>query len=172
MGACPCRRPARVDSSEATLELYSPGVPDVALALPASGWSGGGSFKFRNPQAPDGISPVRTATVIPGKSIKLTAARTGFTLAAPLTGVGIRLVSGVAAACTTFPPSAVVKNTPSEFAAKGPTVVPDDCDRERVRRGIPNGDLNPGVPNPLPDPGPIDPCLASSGTSELLPICP
>jgi cysteine-rich repeat protein len=156
----------------ATLELYSPGVPDVALALPAAGWSGsGGSFKFRNPQAPDGISPVRTATVIPGKSIKLTAARTGFTLTAPLTGVGIRLVSGAAAACTIFPPSTLVKNTPSEFAAKGPTVVPDDCDRERLRRGIPDGDLNPGIPDPLPDPrDPIDPCPASTGTSELLPI--
>jgi cysteine-rich repeat protein len=107
--------------SGATLELYSPGVPDVALALPASGWSGGGrSFKFRNPQAPDGISPVRVATVIPGKSIKLTAARAGFSLAAPLTGVGIRLVSGVAAACTIFPPSAVVKNTPSESRPRDP----------------------------------------------------
>jgi hypothetical protein len=43
--------------------------------------------------------------------------------------------------------------------------------RERLRRGIPTGDLNPGIPNPLPDPpDPIDPCPASTGTSELLPI--
>src|SRR5262249_44225703 len=99
-------------------------------------------------------------------------ARSGFPLAGPLTGVGIRLVSGVASTCAIFPPNSAVKNVAGEFAAKGPTAVPDDCEPERLRRGGADGHLNPGRPGRPPPPGgPIDPpCLMSSGTSELLPI--
>jgi len=155
--------------SGATLELYSPADGPVAMPLPAAGWTarGAGVFKFRNGNAPGGISPVRAAMVSRGQKVKVTARSAGFSLATPLRGVGIRLVAGTLATCSFFPASTVVTSEAGRFEARGPGAVAERCDRFTLAQGVPGGDPSPGIPPeyPDPDPGP-GPCTGL----ELCPI--
>jgi cysteine-rich repeat protein len=138
----------------AALELFSPSAAPISIALPASGWTarGGGTFKFRGDRAAGGI---RVATVVRGRSVKVSGRWAGFSLVDPLTGVGIRLVGGTLATCSLFPGSTVLSDAPGIFTAKGPTPVVTRCDRGTLAQGVPEGgDLNPGLPPDDPgDPG-------------------
>ena len=154
-----------------TLEMYSPLAGVASMALPASGWtaSGTGVFKFKNRDAPGGISPVRSAVLKDGRSIKVNARATGFLLNAPLAGVGIRLVSGTLATCSFFHAGTVVMDDPGRFEARGPGAISPACDRTTLAQGVPGGGvLNPGLPEPPYDPG--DPSGGFCGGGELL--CP
>lgn len=151
----------------AVLELYSPTGGMVSMALPAAGWtvSSTGALRFRDP---DGPSPVRVALVNRGRNLKLSARSVGFSLDAPLVGVGIRLVSGTLATCSFFPASSVVRTEPGRFEAKGPGAISETCDQITLGGGVPGGDPNPGVPPD--DPG--DPGGGFCTGREICPILP
>ncbi len=154
----------------ATLEMFSPNAQPVSMVLAPGGWTARGSgYKFRDRT---GTSPVRVASIVRGRSIKVTGRAVGFTLTDPLTGVGIRLVGGTLAACSLFPASSVLIDAPNRFEARGPTPILASCDRATLGLGVPagGGELNPGLPPDDPgDPGggfcrdemicPIDPIL-------------
>jgi hypothetical protein len=137
------------------------------MALPASGWTtGGGGAKFKNRDAPDGVSPVRVAVLRQGRSIKVVARRTGFALATPLVGVGLRLVSGTLATCSYFHAGTVVTDVPGRFEARGPGAVSASCDRVTLSGGVPGGgQYNPGLP-------PFDPGDPTGGLCGGDLLCP
>jgi len=89
--------------------------------LPASGWSknhAGNVFKFKNPSAPGGSSPVKVALVKQKKGITLAAKTTGITLDEPTQGnVGLVLAFGKVHYCALFG-GKVVKDAPGKFIAK------------------------------------------------------
>jgi cysteine-rich repeat protein len=159
--------PADPSSTGATLELLSPSEPAVSMDLPASGWTtGGGGAKFKNRDAPAGVSPVRVAVLRQGRSIKVVARRTGFALAAPLVGVGLRLVSGTLATCSYFHAGTVVTDVPGRFEARGPGAVSASCDRVTLSGGVPGGGTyNPGLP-------PFDPGDPTGGLCGGDLLCP
>ncbi len=159
-------------SSGATLELYSPFAAPVAMPLPAAGWTAtsaaADAFKFKNRDAPAGLSPVRSATLKRGRSIKVVAPATGFPLATPLGGVGIRIVGGTLATCSLFHAGTVVSDVTDRFEARGPGALSASCDHTTLSSGVPPGGvINPGLPLPPYDPG--DPSGGFCG-GEL--ICP
>jgi cysteine-rich repeat protein len=136
----------------ATLEMFAPNAPPVAMALPASGWTGrAGSFRYRDAASPT----VRLAALVRGRSIRVVGRVAGFGLTDPLTGVGIRLVGGTMATCSLFPASTVREDSPGRFEARGPTPILASCDRATLGLGVPGGgELNPGLPPDDPgDPG-------------------
>ena len=138
----------------ATLELFSPTASSVAMLLPAGGWTGrpGGPFKFSNRSAPDGISSIQIALLDRGRKIKVLARRTGYSLTTPLTGIGIRLVTGTLATCSLFPTGTVLVDAPGVFEARGPGAIAPACDIGTLSQGVPpGGDLNPGLPPDDPD---------------------
>jgi cysteine-rich repeat protein len=151
----------------ATLELFSPNEPPVAMPLPAAGWTvqRNGSYRYRDPASPG----VRIAALMCGRSIQVAGRSAGFGLTNPLTGVGIRLVGGTMAACSMFPGSTVVRDAPGRFEARGPTPVLASCDRATLGLGAPTGgELNPGLPPD--DPG--DPGGGFCRSAEICPIEP
>src|SRR5262245_43844009 len=155
--------------SGATLELFSPNVPPVSIALEAAGWTarGPGAYKYKGGGS-SGLSGIRAGAVLRGRSIKVVGRWAGFSLNDPLIGVGIRLVGGTLATCSLFPGSTVVSDAPGIFAARGPTPLLAHCDRATLGQGTPpGGDLNPGLPPDPPDPG--DP---GGGWCTGVMICP
>ncbi|MFN8546033.1 MAG: hypothetical protein U0807_17780 [Candidatus Binatia bacterium] len=75
-------------------------------------------YKFVNPLAPAGISPIKTAVLKEGKLLKIVAAVTGLDLASPLGGVAVRFVTGTLRSCAFFEPETVVKDEPGLFVAR------------------------------------------------------
>jgi hypothetical protein len=107
--------------------------------------------------------------VVRGRSVKVVGRWAGFSLTAPLTGVGIRLVGGTLATCSLFPGSTVLRDAPGIFEARGPTPVLVRCDSATLGQGVPDGgDLNPGLPPT--DPG--DPGGGFCRSEEICPILP
>ena len=53
----------------ATLTVTTQSGESATIDLPASGWkaSSNGVFRFKNTIAPSGISPVKTAIIVPGR---------------------------------------------------------------------------------------------------------
>jgi hypothetical protein len=138
------------------------------MALPAAGWTVGGSgAKFKNRDAPGGSSPVRVAVLRQGRSIKVVARSTGFALDTPLVGVGLRLVSGTLATCSYFHAGTVVADVPGRFEARGPGALSPSCDRVTLAGGVPGGGgYNPG----LPPSDPSDPSGGFCGGDMLCPL--
>jgi len=82
-GDVPTPMPYAPDSpivSGATLELTSGNGETASMALPASGWTAnadGTTYRYRNPAAPGGPSPVRLALLRAGKRLKVVAGAAG-----------------------------------------------------------------------------------------------
>ena len=116
--------------SGAKLRIVNPtsGESDV-IDLPASGWTknaAGNLFKFGNPSAPGGSSPVKVALVKQKKGIKLVAKATGITLNEPAQeSVGLVLAFGRVHYCALFG-GKVVQDKPGKFIAKK-APAPDSC---------------------------------------------
>jgi cysteine-rich repeat protein len=131
----------------ATLELFAPFEPGVAMSLPDGGGSpgwivlGGGTpgYKYRNPLAPLGASAVRAAVLKDGRVLKVVAKEVGFPLDQPLGGVGIRLVTGSLAMCSFFHVGTVVTDQPGRFEARDAGAFFASCDRGVLGTGSPGG---------------------------------
>ena len=143
------------------------------MALPAAGWTAGnaaaGVFKFKNHDAPGGISPVRTVGLKGGRSVKVVAPAVGFPLTTALGGVGIRLAGGTLSTCSLFHAGTVATDVADRFETRGPGATSGSCDRTTLSSGVPpGGAINPGLPEPPYDPG--DPSGGFCGGRDL--ICP
>ena len=104
----------------ATLTVMSMGGEAASIDLPASGWtaSAGGVFRFRNSLAPSGISPVKTATIIPGRMLKIFSRTPGISMDEPSQGsITLVLDSGTLRYCATFG-GVVTRDTLGKFNAK------------------------------------------------------
>jgi cysteine-rich repeat protein len=129
----------------ATLELFAPFESRVAMTLPPGigkpGWllQTASSYRFRNPLAPLGISPVRVAVLKHGRLLKIVARDTGFPLDKPLAGVGIRLVAGDVAMCSYFHVGTVVADVPGYFEARDAGPFFGDCNAGILSAGSPSG---------------------------------
>ena len=112
----------------ASLIIRNPESGESAtFILPAVGWSSDGhSFKFRNPDAPGGISPVKTARIADG-SIKLRARASGITLDEASQGsLSISLASGTLRVCMHFG-GTITRDEAGRFQAKA-APAPESCD--------------------------------------------
>lgn len=116
--------PATGTPGGATIELFSQSEGHASLAVPAGagdpGWivvSDPPSYKFRNRQAPAGISPARIAVLRQGKTIKLVAKDAGLPLAVPQGTVGIRITTGTLRNCARFTTSTIRKDVAGAFVA-------------------------------------------------------
>jgi hypothetical protein len=103
----------------ATLTVISMGGETASIDLPASGWTAsGGVFRFRNTLAPSGISPVRTATIVPGRRLKIFSRTPGISMDEPSQGsITLVLDSGTLRYCAAFG-GAVTRDQPGKFNAK------------------------------------------------------
>jgi hypothetical protein len=103
-----------------TLVLASDGGESVMLDLPGSGWttnSAGTVARFRNREAPGGISLVKGAVVKTGKTLKVVARTSGLTLDEAAQGaVSIRLVLGDDVYCSRC--TAPIRDEPGRYVAK------------------------------------------------------
>jgi len=85
-----------------TVEVFSLGEGEGSLAAPLGvgnpGWTVASApplfYRFRNGEAPAGISPLRLALLRQGRTLKIVAKDAGLPLAAPLGAVGIRITTG------------------------------------------------------------------------------
>lgn len=103
------------------VEVLSPNEP-VPARLTAPGGAGKpgwkvrrGVFRFVNPQAPGGPSPLRLVVLKPGKLLKLVALETGLTQTTPLGEVSVRVTIGSFRRCVTFSGASVKRDRPGRF---------------------------------------------------------
>ncbi len=123
------------------IELYSPVASSgsFAIAIPPGvgkpGWSTSPTpsamYLFKNPDAPAGISVVRTVKLRAGRGLKIVGRATGLPMTTPLGAAGIivrfdDLSGGLPIMCAHFGASSVRKGTPPVFIA-GPSPAPTNC---------------------------------------------
>ncbi|HYC53853.1 MAG TPA: hypothetical protein VEL28_02830, partial [Candidatus Binatia bacterium] len=114
----------------ASLTVRNPQTGESStFILPAALWSAsstGDSYKFKNPQAPAGASPVRAARIKAG-SLKVKARSTGITLDEASQGsVALSLASGTLRVCVRFGGD-VTRDEPGRFSARN-APAPQSCD--------------------------------------------
>jgi hypothetical protein len=81
----------------AVLRITAGTGDDVSWALPASGWTEnypGTVYRYRNPLAPAGASPVRFAVLKRGGALKVVAKASGLTLDEPSQGTVVVQLTG------------------------------------------------------------------------------
>src|SRR5262245_22024105 len=110
-----------------TFELINPTTGESAtFNLPAEGWSGndaGTLLRFRNPDAPGGLSEVKLVNIRDGREVKLTARAAGITLDEAAQGtLGTILTIGSDRYCTTC--SISRRDEPGHYSARrcGPPI--------------------------------------------------
>jgi hypothetical protein len=119
--------PATGSPGGALLDLFSATEGSAALAVPPGegtpGWTvaAGGvpRFRFRNPDAPAGVSPVRVVVLKQGRVLRVVAKTTGLPLAVPQLAVGIRITTGTLRTCALFGGTTIQKDVAGKFVAKG-----------------------------------------------------
>jgi hypothetical protein len=107
----------------ATVELFSQSEGQASLDMPAGvgnpGWNAASgspsSHRFRNGDAPGGISAVRVAVLREGKVLKIVAKDAGLPLAGVQGAVGIRITTGTLRSCARFAGSAIRRDLPGIF---------------------------------------------------------
>ncbi|HXC52383.1 MAG TPA: hypothetical protein VN634_15990 [Candidatus Limnocylindrales bacterium] len=112
----------------ASLLIRNPQSGEAAtFILPAVGWSfDGKAYRFRNPDAPDGSSPVKTARIADG-SIKVRARASGITLDEESQGsIAISFASGTLRVCLHFG-GTIVRDEAGRFQARA-AAAPASCD--------------------------------------------
>ena len=114
----------------ATVELFSQTEGQASLSLPAGvgnpGWNAASgppaSHRFRNSDAPGGISAVRVAVLREGKVLKVVAKDAGLPLAVAQGAVGIRITTGTLRSCARFAgPSAIRRDVAGVFVGANST---------------------------------------------------
>jgi hypothetical protein len=121
----------------ATIELFSAAEPGGAsLSVPAGvgnpGWTVRDatidSYQYRNSQAPAGPSVARRIVLKQAKTLRITAAATGLTLATLQGTVGIRVTIGTLRSCARFDAPTIVRDEPGRFVARNAPPPPDCSD--------------------------------------------
>jgi hypothetical protein len=108
------------------VELFSATEGAATLAAPAGlgkpGWSvtlaPTPGFRFQNPLAPAGTSPLRAVVLKQGRVLKVTGRAAGLPLAAAQGAVGIRVVTGARRSCALFGPATIKRDEPGRFVAR------------------------------------------------------
>jgi hypothetical protein len=102
---------------------------------PASLWSVNGPqtmYKFGNPSAPAGPSPIKLARLKSGKLLKVRAATAGLPLAQAHGSVAVRITTGTSRNCARFTASSstITRDEPGKFIAKAASAsgLPDCSD--------------------------------------------
>lgn len=112
----------------AVVEIFSGSEPaGVAFTAPAvvgtPGWSYhdgvADTYRFKNAQAPSGISALKTASLREGKGFKVAGKLAGLSLAAPAGFVSVRITMGSLRSCARFDPATVRTDVPGLFRARG-----------------------------------------------------
>jgi hypothetical protein len=82
-----------------------------------------GSYKYRNPDAPGGATPIRGARIKEGKKLKIVARQTGLALTGAQGRVAIRVIAGQQGSCALFSPSTalILRDEADRFQAKNAT---------------------------------------------------
>jgi hypothetical protein len=104
----------------ATLTVMSGGGESAAIGLPAAGWkaSSNGVFRFKNSLAPSGISPVRTAIIVPGRRLKILSRTPGISMDESSQGsITLVLDSGTLRYCATYG-GTITRDEMGKFNAK------------------------------------------------------
>ena len=107
----------------ATIELFSQSEGQGSLTAPPGagnpGWTSAptptANHRFRNGEAPGGISAVRVAVLREGKILKIVAKSAGLPLAVSQGAVGIRITTGTLRSCTRFTGSSIRKDVAGAF---------------------------------------------------------
>jgi len=118
-----------------TIELLSAGGGAVAFDLPAGvstpGWRVRGSsavtYKYVNPDAAPGPTPVRIVTLKGGRLVKIVGDGTGLPMDRAHGAIAVRVTVGRQRACGVFRGTAVVRDEPGEFLGRKATTVVGDC---------------------------------------------
>ena len=114
--------PATGTPGSATLELFTQNEGPASLTAPRgigkTGWTEAITlYRFNNPSAPAGISPVRSILLRQGKLLKVVARATGLPLTGPLGAIGVRFTTGAHRNCALFGPSTIQHDKAGFFAA-------------------------------------------------------
>jgi hypothetical protein len=105
------------------VELFSPSEGSASLFVPPGagypGWKvrtqGPDRYRFSNPMAPGGVAPVRTMTLLDGRTLRLLAKTSGLPLAGPLGTLGIRITTGTLRNCALFGAATVRRDVAGRF---------------------------------------------------------
>jgi hypothetical protein len=104
-----------------TIDLFSQAATEIAtLTIPSGGgWTQtpGESYRFRNPDAPAGASPVKSFSLRKGHGLKIVAAETGLALTGTNGPVGIRLTLYDSRFCAHFDATTIRQDKPGSFSA-------------------------------------------------------
>ena len=119
----------------AAVELFSQTEGQASLSMPAGagnpGWTATPSptptHRFRNGDAPGGISAVRVAVLRQGKVLKIVAKSAGLPLAVAQGAIGIRITSGTLRSCTRFAGLAIRKDVPGAFVGANSMGILPSC---------------------------------------------
>jgi hypothetical protein len=119
--------PAVGSPGGALVDLFSASEGSASLAVPPGAGSVGWTvsfgppprLRFRNPDAPAGISAVRVLLLKQGRVLKVVAKAVGLPLATPQGAVGIRVVTGTLRNCARFAGEAVRKDVAGKFVGQG-----------------------------------------------------
>jgi hypothetical protein len=120
----------------ALVEVFSPDESPVTFAIPPGvgmpGWTtrtgAMPSHRWRNPGAPGGPSPVKSARLKQGKTLSLTARVAGLALVAPATRIAIRVTTGSLRSCAVFEGASIRTTIAGRFVAtNAPAPALADC---------------------------------------------
>ena len=119
--------PAVGSPGGALVDLFSASEGSASLSVPRVvgdvGWTVSigtvPRFRFRNPDAPAGLSPVRVLLLKQGRVLKVVAKAVGLPLATPQGAVGIRVVMGTLRSCARFTGATIRKDVAGRFVGKG-----------------------------------------------------
>ena len=108
------------------VELFSAREGPAALAVPPGagvpGWTTRSGpparYRFRNPLAPGGPSPVRRVLLPTGRGVAIESRSAGLALAGPQGRVAIRITTGALRSCALFDAQTIVRDQPGRFSAR------------------------------------------------------
>jgi hypothetical protein len=115
------------------VEVFSPNETSARLAAPGGvgkpGWKvRKGAFRYVNPQAPGGPSPLQLVVLKPGKRLVVVARDTGLAQTTPLGQVTVRVTIGGVRRCATFAGASVKRDRPGRFVGVHAPPGGDSCD--------------------------------------------
>jgi hypothetical protein len=141
----------------ATIEVFSPSEGSAAVQVPAGvgtpGWTvkseGQPQYKFKNPDAPAGVSPVKLALLKSAKVLKVVSKDALLALSGAQGTVGIRITTGTLRNCALFDAPTIRKDETGVFSARNASAaVLTDCSDGSLLGGPPTGSCEA---SPFPD---------------------
>jgi hypothetical protein len=136
--------PSMPGAPGAILELFGGDGSSVAFSIPGGGAVPGWrarvgkrqppSFRYLNPQAPQGPSTIKQLVLRDGEGLRIDGRAVGLPLDAPVGRVGVRLTVGELRFCALFDESTVVHDKPNRFAARNALAAAlPDCSDDSLR---------------------------------------